>query len=243
MPLFSDDFTRANENPLAAPWVKRAPSSSTYQLSSNKVICNNLDNFDTVNDGQVYAGPDYEVAADVIPCTTGGGASGYGGVIGRRVNFSTNNSNYYAAMLSNTYGYILYKMISGTPTSLGSGSYTVAGATAYTVALRMIGTTISLRINGVQQLAVTDSALSAAGNGGLINYADSWDNYVVTDFNVAGQPTGRRFGGMEQGGRAGVQFGPMSGRTGVMVMQHTEAEGRLFRRAASGLFVPTSRAA
>jgi hypothetical protein len=77
------------------------------------------------------------------------------------------NTQYFARYGNTAGGWQLFKVVAGTPTQLGS---TVAAAFPTgdkTLRLTMQGTTIKLSVDGVDQITVTDSAISGAGLAGV----------------------------------------------------------------------------
>lgn len=62
---------------------------------------------------------------------------------------------------------VLAKRVAGVTTSLDAWISTLSTATNYTFALEMIGTAIKGYVNGVERVSATDSAITAAGCGGL----------------------------------------------------------------------------
>lgn len=98
-------------------------------------------------------------------CVIGG--AGDAGLV---VRFQDQN-NFYLMALSATQ-IKLFKRVAGTFTQLGS---TVTYGGSGTVRLTANGTTISVSLNGVVQIAVTDSAISAAGKVGMRSNANGGD--------------------------------------------------------------------
>jgi hypothetical protein len=107
---------------------------------------------------------DYDVACDVllISATTTNGA----GPAGRMD--AAANTCYFARYNSNTGGWELFKLVAGVATQLGSTvTQSLTLAQRYRATLSLRGTTISLAVDGVTIISVTDSAISAAGAVGL----------------------------------------------------------------------------
>lgn len=142
------------------------------------------------------AGADYDVEAKLtVSSGTGAGVADdpfY--VIGR---WSTNNNYYAAAVYQGTTNLLkLYKKVGGTVTQLGSSvAYTMVANDV--VKLVMVGTSIKVQINGVDQISVTDSDLTGTGTPGIgfgnafvsgDDIATSWriDNFKVVDNSSAG---------------------------------------------------------
>ncbi len=95
------------------------------------------------------------------------------GILGRYDNsVLTGTGTWYLAryLYSTTAGnsqWQLYKDVNGTQTQLGTFAQTITAGTNYRVRLQMVGTTISLWVDGVQRVSVTDNAVTAAGFPGV----------------------------------------------------------------------------
>jgi hypothetical protein len=175
-----DTFNSTTGTSLTA---RSADDGSTWTVSAGttpvitsakrlrRVGANGFDAYD--NDAPGTA--DYSVEADVCIVTDNGAY--YTGVSGR-VNTGAGNS--YYAQLDETSGYFqLWKKVSNTSTQLASSgsSYSLAAGTTYTLRLSMVGSTISVYVNGAQVISVTDSSVTAAGSGGIFN----WGGGSATD--------------------------------------------------------------
>lgn len=112
-------------------------------------------------------------------------------------------SNFYAAVFYGgaTTVYII-KVVAGVVTDLTSASVTIGNSD--TLTFNVVGTSLTVDQNGSQILSTTDSALTAAGVGGIgfgnirnatddVNTGVDITQFVLFDI-VAGQPTIRRFG-------------------------------------------------
>jgi hypothetical protein len=193
--LFSDDFNRADNDLLGGNWVERGPSVD-FDIVTGRV---QVMAYATSLIGVAYnpagiSSADYTVQAIVNPAT----GDTLTGVCGRRVNFSTADSDGYMAFIHDTANSLfLYKRVSGTWTELGSFAVTITAGTDYTVKLSMQGTTIKAFLDGVERISVTDSSLSAAGdaglciNGGAENTGMRWDDFLVEDFGAPATPRKR----------------------------------------------------
>ena len=202
--ILSDDFNRANEElGASANWTERG---GDFEIVSNEVFLqDNSGGGWTVayDSGSTYSSADYTVACDTKLVTGGGG--GYLGVVGRRVNYSTDDSDGYFASIRPSSGRVrLWSRVSGVATSIATtDAETINYDTFYTIKLDMNGTTIKEFIDGSEILSATSSSISAAGDGGIGLSSGSdeeyWDNFLSEDGSVAGgQPTMRRWGGSIQ---------------------------------------------
>lgn len=108
---------------------------------------------------------DYEVSANIV-WLSGAVGFGYMGVCGR---MSTSaDTSYTVRWAASLTAWQLFKMVAGTQTQLGSN--VVQALTAgrpYRVKLRMVGTRISVSVEGVDIIVQTDAVITAAGRGGV----------------------------------------------------------------------------
>lgn len=152
----TDDFNRANETPLASPWIIQTGSGSTLNLSSNGVVLA----------AEVGAGTSYyyngaAVTADQYSsCVPTGNGFAQGGPFVRCG--VTGYSGYGVDPAFNQ----LIKYVSASPTLLG-GTLTPDIQVNDVLRVEAEGTTIRAFLNGVQMTGSpsTDSSLTTAGNG------------------------------------------------------------------------------
>lgn len=190
--LFTDNFTRANEAPLASPWI--ALSSGTFSLSSNTIIPGSLGS-DT---NAVYTGrtfPNNQFAeAKVLVTGLGGGGSG-GGVIVRGSLVAGTNT---------CYRFAIDHKVAGTNAEIGrfnAGAFTSlklfdAGSWAdgdrFALSVITVGSNAELRAyrNGIQIGGeVTDTSPLASGAPGLayssVETACTLDDFFAGDMEDA----------------------------------------------------------
>jgi hypothetical protein len=113
-----------------------------------------------------------------------GSGHGYYGVVGRRVDYSTNDSDGYFAITETGTNLLLYKRVSGTWAFISSATITETAGDV--IKLQMIGSAIKVFYNGTEKISVTDTSLTAAGDAGLTvaqtGYAgDLFDNFSVVE--------------------------------------------------------------
>ena len=205
--LFFDDFNRANEGiDASADWTERY---GDWSIVSNLVELDGV-----LGSGQRVAHiasskittADYEVTLDTDRGT--GVGYQYIGICGRRVDFSTTDSDMYVCLWSLTDNFVVYKRVSGSWTLIQRYTVTLTTNTVYEFRLKMNGTTIEGYLDGTLRASGTDSALSASGDAGLsagtdgtANDGRSWDNFSVDDLVAGG---GRIMGSLaNKGGLAG----------------------------------------
>ena len=88
------------------------------------------------------------------------------GVLGRVD--STTTTWYEAMYLAPSTEWRLLSRVNGTPTTnLGTFTQVLSTETAYTVTLRMVGSAISLWVDGVERVSATNTDVTAAGRAGV----------------------------------------------------------------------------
>jgi hypothetical protein len=103
---------------------------------------------------------------------------------------------YWARHNPSTNNWELIKRVAAANTTLGTFNDTgfTTGVTR-AIKLEMIGTAIKVYVDGTQRISVTDSAISAAGKGGVLAQGDSsagrirLDNFLASDLTVPGAGT------------------------------------------------------
>lgn len=113
----------------------------------------------------VPASADYSVEADLFVASNllDDGA----GVIGR-MNTTLNAETYYLARYEqSTQTWALYRRLNGSWDWLGASAASVTPGATYRLTLEMTGTSIRVLVDGVQRVSATDTAIPAAGRGGL----------------------------------------------------------------------------
>lgn len=207
MPLLSaDSFNRANaflhgsvtdgtgsRDPRTWAALDSYDTSAGLGISSNKVSDNGND-ISTVK-GYHISTVDLS-AADVALSITilgTGSATMSSGIAFRASDFN----NFFYACLESGGNVVLYKMATGTETTVNSVA--VSGSpTTGTLLVRCVGNTISVLLNGVQRIIVTDSFNSTVTKHGIgmrnsaaagLN-SGSMDNWSASSLtNVVPQPT------------------------------------------------------
>ena len=99
--------------------------------------------------------------ASVLPCDLIGAVG--------RLDPPNSNGTFYAAVYDQSTGsWTLYSIVNSSKVSLGSpAQQTLTAGTTYRLALDTTGSTIRLLVNGVQQVSVTNTAITAAGRSGI----------------------------------------------------------------------------
>ena len=176
--IASDSFTRADSSTIGSGWTQQ---KGTFEIVSNQLHLKTFVPGDIGLDVATWdttlspSGADYDVEADVKLGTTGGVD-----VIAR---WQDMNNMYVAELNTVDQGVHLWKVVSGQVTQLGGtgvvGGYSINNT--YKLRLSAIGSTISVYVDGVKKIEVTDTSISNAGKPGV--GADSvdktWDNFDV----------------------------------------------------------------
>lgn len=189
----NDLFTAAEGTAIAAHpadlgggWVS---DQSGILIRSNRVESPNF------GDGRAHStltppSADYEVRADITLGSTGWGNRG--GVRGRDAGGMLGNG--YEAYYSESERRWYLDVWSGSNVAT-LGTYLDSGFTSgtRTVRLRMVGTQITVLVDGVARITVTNNQVSSAGHGGLRNSGGIHDGILIDNFqvtDVAGAPIG-----------------------------------------------------
>lgn len=179
MAFVSDTFTDSDGTSVTshtgetgATWTNHPSYTNGAKIQNNRAHGNG--EYRVLYASGAPASADYDVEA-VVRKVTG---LNHGGIIGR---CSTSTNTYYAAVWENAGPWWrLYKLVSGTSTSLGTYSDNPAEGTDRTVKLQMRGTAIKVFVDGTERISVTDSAISDAGRAGIrLLYGSATTGYHV----------------------------------------------------------------
>ena len=179
MAFVSDTFTDSDGTSVTshtgetgATWTNHPSYTNGAKIQNNRAHGNN--DYRVLYASGSPASADYDVEA-VVRKVTG---LNHAGVVGR---CSTSTNTYYAAVWENAGPWWrLYKLVSGTSTSLGTYSDNPAEGTDRTVKLQMRGTSIKVFVDGTERISVTDSAISDAGRAGIrLLYGTATTGYHV----------------------------------------------------------------
>ena len=174
------------------------PSGCTLKVTSNRVYCA-YPSAGSVSSGfrHSYQLADGMIAADLsIPGSHNDG--GYAILALRHSGATPGASSAYRIAFSNggygTAGTVsLYKLVSGSDTQLGS-TYTIgtlSSSATYRVSLELLGTALTVKLNGTSIITATDSAITASGYAEIeLNTPDgrSSSNGVQIDNFMLGTP-------------------------------------------------------
>jgi len=188
--LFTDLFDRLNEGlGISTDWTER---QGNYDIVGNEVTLGAAGGTERCAhiDSSYITTADYSVISNVEISTSG---FQYHGLCGRRVDFSTDDSDMYVLLYSNTGNLQLIKRISGEWTGLDVYVTALSAATPYKLELKMTGTIIEGYLDDVLRLSADDPDLTASGDAGLQNGTDGgiatgrvWIDFYVNAEAVVG---------------------------------------------------------
>jgi hypothetical protein len=152
---------------VGATWVRNAllDATATAKVANNRIITNNGVNGLWYASG-VPASADYHVYMDFYAVRN---SSSFGaGYLGPTARLATGAATcYYGAYSAGAWG--IGKIVAGSFTGLGTPTtMALVAATTYRMDLSVIGTTITLKVDGVTMATATDSAISAVGLAGIL---------------------------------------------------------------------------
>ncbi len=157
---YTDNFNRSNGG-LGSNWTEQ--NSSSWSVEGNGVVCNSAVECAARYSAGTFANDQYAQ----LKLTTYNPSWMYLGVTVR----ASGTNNWYGAYVGgsgSTYELMLFKMVAGTWTQLGS-TYSGSWAANDVIRVEANGTTIRALQNGTSRISVTDSALTS-GQAGLTGY-------------------------------------------------------------------------
>lgn len=171
--LFSDDFNRADAATLGANWTNDAGASGGWQIATNRATQINLVAIQTAYLSSWTGGNDQYAETQMVTLA--------GGWFGPVVRASTNTTGYVAAVfaLGSAANIVVVSFIAGASTTVGTVSTTVNANDV--VRLEAQGTTIRVKLNGVQIFSQTDATI-ASGSPGLMTDPSSGGQNIVDNF-------------------------------------------------------------
>ncbi|HZU14560.1 MAG TPA: carboxypeptidase regulatory-like domain-containing protein [Chloroflexota bacterium] len=172
--MFSDDFEADTVGSPPAGWTVLGGTWTVLQ-DGTQVVGQSDTNTSTVKELQVGGSSwtDYTVSAQVKP---GGPSTTNWSLTGR---WQDANDN-YALLFKNGNQWFLGKRVSGTWTTLASGSFTYNTSTWYTVQLSFNGSKISAAVNSTTLASASDGSLSSGGISLRTSGTPEYDNVSVT---------------------------------------------------------------
>ena len=172
----SDAFTgtaattlQAHVGEVGASWTKNTTVSTADAVltAGGRVRKQGTSTLALYYTSAVPASADYIVEADVyVASVLTDDAIGVTG----RLDPASSSGTYYAAAYNKSTGtWLLVSVVNGTRTVIGqSAVQTLTAGSTYRLSLDLDGTTIRLLVNGTQLVSVVNSAITAAGRGGVV---------------------------------------------------------------------------
>jgi len=181
MAVYTDNFNRANEDPLASPWAAWG-SLTQPRLAANRVVNNSGGSFSR-NSGNSYTADQYSQFA--MASSWSGTDSHYFGVMCRcAAGASATGYFFYVQQTAGpVYTLYLYEYTSGTPTLLGSTAYPGTPTNLDVFYLSAVGSTITGKINGVTKITVTNTVHTATDPPGICVFGADGDNFEGGDIS------------------------------------------------------------
>lgn len=157
--IASDDFNRTPGDAISAGYPWTLVSGSTVVISSGQRAYVTTNTTTLYTQSSVIYPADYEVSLDVFRLSAGGYSAG---PIGRA---SSSTEFYHARYDTNAGAWQLYQF--GPTVLLGSWPESLSMGVPRRVTLRMIDDQISMLVDGVTRVAVTNSVHASGGVAGF----------------------------------------------------------------------------
>ena len=179
----NDTFTDTNSTALSSHTSDSAHTWTQNGGGGLQIYSNRVESTSSTSAGLYYssfvpADADYTVTLDMI--TVGTGIAPF--VAGR---CSTSAVTMYGCRWNGTDTWELIRWVSGTRTVIGTYVGDSPVGSSRTVSLSMVGSTISVSIDGVSRISVTDTGISAAGRPGIGTwYCDVSGSHIIYSDNM-----------------------------------------------------------
>jgi lysophospholipase L1-like esterase len=192
----NDTFTDTAATALAshtgetgATWTKRTAYSTGAAVisSANRLRqANSNGNVTEYYASGSPASPDYDVQIDILVQSNKAGLAG----VMCRVDTSVDTCYiaWYDGGVIGTNVWRLYKYVAGTSTLLGAASAVLTVGNTYTLKLSVVGTSLTVLVNGSAVITTTDGAITAAGKAGIVLFdAAAGDSvgYHIDNFSAS----------------------------------------------------------
>lgn len=192
--LTTETFDCANASPIGTCVHAWVPKNATgLDIVSNQASMTGVLNYADDYLNAAVSTTDHEFSAIFVNVAhSGGGTNTSCSITGR--NTATTSHTYYRTVVAiQTTGELnavhLFRTVSESSTVLATD--TTDWVANDRLAVRMVGTTISARKNGVQILSATDGTITTGNYGGLRYFSDGtsstciWDNVIGRDITTA----------------------------------------------------------
>lgn len=190
MILASDNFNRANANPIGSPWTTASGEAAMQIVSNSATFVTNTDS-GCYHSTIVWPNDQYSQAKLTISGTLG---TQQGAVLKVRQAPAARTSYQLEVDHAATNNVFLDRIVAGVFTTLTGFPLTVAWTDGDTWELRALGTTISVYRNGVLVGSATDGNITSGSPGFGYSSTEtsvSIDDWAGGDFSSGRQPLGR----------------------------------------------------
>jgi len=149
---------------VGGSWIKNTVTTGTAGISSANRIRQLTTTSPIYYVSNVPAGPDQVMAADMfiasITTTTG--------EMGPSLRLDTAaDTSYISGYRGSTLSWVIAKSVAGKGTILASAAATLTVGNTYTLTFSIVGSALTLLVNGVSTVTATDSTITAAGRVGV----------------------------------------------------------------------------
>ena len=167
--LATDNFNGTEGTELAtynSTWIQHGFSTTTAEIAANRIR-------HTANGQALYyynsapSSPDYSISADLYVASLH--ASEAAGICGRIV---TGANTFYQIVYEYGTTWMLYRVVAGTSTSIGTYAQVLTAGNTYNVKLEMVRNNLTVYVDGAQIINVLDNNILTTGYAGIrIGYA------------------------------------------------------------------------
>lgn len=208
----SDDFNRANEAPIGAPWSNMSFGDQDIALSGNRMVAGASTGEDMVyyTDATTSADQYSQAVMSVV---------GYSGPSARMNDPGATLDMYFHRMNDTDAG--LKKYVNGTITDIDV--HGIFGNAGDLIRIECEGSTIRGFVEGVEEATVTDTSITTEGNGvGMFIATGEWDDWEGGDLAevVTGLVYKRFFGPSQLTGSAADLYIVPTGRVARVLNIH-----------------------
>jgi hypothetical protein len=232
--LASDNFVRANQNPLSGNWSRALGITADAQIVSNMVEVSSGPNLTATDYYNAVSWPNDQYSEIVAQADSAGST---GNMMAAVRMSTTDNTMYYGGATNGSFGTSVFqikKRVAGTITSFVSTTHVYAAGDVIRLAVQ--GTALTLYLNGVSILTATDSSIASGRAGFMIqtdaNLADvrfnNWTGGSITGsgpkiyITQSGSPSGACTTGVQSAAwfNTAANWGTSSGQIGPGTTVH-----------------------
>ena len=191
-----DNFNRANESPLASPWVQSIYSNDAVLYLVSNGMKRPAGGWGSAYKGDQSFGPDFRVDVTIQAIDAGAGLE----ISGPITSGDTTQPNFYFVHIDGSDAvdtWQLWKSVTGTQSSIGATATKAGGIVAGSeIRLEKIGTTIKAYYRAVagtggwtEVFSRTDSSLNLTGPVGCLMQNATWSVDAIAAETVSSGPT------------------------------------------------------